>query len=62
MHSNIDVLKLLLVNILFILLENSHQKLPTEGLLNKKKKSLRKNKTPSKILNITELKQQPKLS
>ncbi|XP_029346844.1 uncharacterized protein LOC100167866 isoform X1 [Acyrthosiphon pisum] len=42
--------------------ENSHQKLPTEGLLNKKKKSLRKNKTPSKILNITELKQQPKLS
>ncbi|XP_015376584.1 PREDICTED: uncharacterized protein LOC107170885 [Diuraphis noxia] len=42
--------------------ENPHQTFPTEGLLNKKKKSLRKNKTPSKILNITELKQQPKLS
>lgn len=42
--------------------ENPQQKLPTEGLLNKNKKSLRKNKPPSKILNITELKQQPKLS
>ncbi|XP_060852790.1 uncharacterized protein LOC132930764 [Rhopalosiphum padi] len=42
--------------------ENPQQKLPTEGLLNKNKKALRKNKTPSKILNITELKQQPKLS
>ncbi|XP_025204567.1 uncharacterized protein LOC112601267 [Melanaphis sacchari] len=42
--------------------ENPQEKLPTEGLLNKNKKSLRKSKTPSKILNITELKQQPKLS
>lgn len=42
-------------------LENPQHK-STDGLLNKKKKSSRKNKTPSKILNITELKQQPKLS
>lgn len=48
--------------ICLFVVENPQPKLPTEGLLNKKKKSLRKNKTPSKILNITELKQQPKLS
>lgn len=43
----------------FFFLENPRE---IEALMNKKKKPLRKNKDPSKILNITELKQQPKLS
>lgn len=48
--------------IYFILfLENLQHKVSSEGLTSKKKKPSRKNKTPSKILNLTELRQQPKL-
>lgn len=47
---------------IFFFSESPQLKLSTDGLINKKKKSTRKNKTSSKVLNITELKQQPKLS